>query len=57
MHRLRTVTYLDVNAVAGHHAMPAALLFSFQNDSKNLDPFYKMDLDLWDCLGRVKLVL
>ena len=27
MHRLRTVTYLDVSAVAGHHAMPAALLF------------------------------
>ena len=23
---------------------------------KNLDPFYKMDLDLWDYLGRVKLV-
>ena len=29
MHRLRTVTYLDVSAVAGHHAMPAALLFHF----------------------------
>ena len=28
MHRLRTVTSLDVNAVAGHHAMPAALLLS-----------------------------
>ena len=27
MHRLRTVTYLDDSAVAGHHAMPAALLF------------------------------
>ena len=26
MHRLRTVTSLDVSAVAGHHAMPAALL-------------------------------
>ena len=24
---------------------------------KNLDPSYKMDLDLKDCLGRVKLVL
>ena len=31
--------------------------FSFQNTPKNLDPFYKMDLDLCDCLGRVKLVL
>ena len=29
MHRLRTVSYLDVSAVAGHHAMPAALLFFF----------------------------
>ena len=28
MHRLRTVTSLDVSAVAGHHAMPAALLFN-----------------------------
>ena len=26
MHRLRTVTSFDVSAVAGHHAMPAALL-------------------------------
>ena len=24
---------------------------------KNLDPSYKMELDIWDCLGRVKLVL
>ena len=31
--------------------------FSFQNNPKDLDPSYKMDLDLWDCLGRVKLVL
>ena len=31
--------------------------FSFPNNPKNLDPSYKMDLDLWDCLGRVKLVL
>ena len=28
MQRLRTVTSLDVSAVAGHHAMPAALLFT-----------------------------
>ena len=26
MQRVRTVTLLDVSAVAGHHAMPAALL-------------------------------
>ena len=23
-------------------------MFSFQNNPKNLDPSYKMDLDLWD---------
>ena len=28
-------------------------LFSFQNNPKDLDPSYKTDLDLWDCLGRV----
>ena len=33
-------------------------LFSFLNNPKDLDPSYKkMDLDLWDCLGRVKLIL
>ena len=32
-------------------------LFSFQNNPKKLDPSYKMDLDLWDCLGRVILIL
>ena len=31
--------------------------FSFQNNPKDLDPSCKVDLDLWDCLGRVKLVL
>ena len=31
--------------------------FSFQNDPRNLDLSQKMDLDLWDCLGRVKFVL
>ena len=33
------------------------IFFSYQNNPKNLDPSYKMDLDLWDCLGRVKFVL
>ena len=28
-------------------------LFSFQNNPKDLDPSLKMDLDLWDCLGKV----
>ena len=31
-------------------------LFSFQNNRKNLDLSYKTDLDLRNCLGRVKLV-
>ena len=31
--------------------------FFFQNNPKDLDPSRKMDLDLWVCLGRVKLVL
>ena len=30
-------------------------IFSFQNNPKDLDPSCKMDLDLWDCLGRVKI--
>ena len=30
--------------------------FLFLNNPKNLDPSYKMDLGLWDCLGRVKLI-
>ena len=32
-----------------------AEFFSFQNNPKDLDPSCKMDLDLWDCLGRVKI--
>ena len=31
--------------------------FSFQNNPKDLDLSCKTDLDLWNCLGRVKLVL
>ena len=44
----------------GMHNVPyffAYKFFSFQNNSKNLDLSYKVDLDLWDCLGRVKLIL
>ena len=26
----------------------------FCNNPKDLDPSYKMDLDLWECLGRKK---
>ena len=28
--------------------------FPSKTIKKNLDPSYKIDLDLWDCLGRVK---
>ena len=31
--------------------------FSFQNNQKNLDLSYKMDLDLLDSFGSVKFVL
>ena len=32
--------------------------FSSKNQTTiDLDPSYKTDLDLWDCLGRVKLIL
>ena len=31
--------------------------FSFQNNAKNLDPSYKMALDLRDCLGRKGKIL
>ena len=37
MQRLRTVTSLDVSAVAGHHAMPAALLFIFANSPNGVN--------------------
>ena len=33
------------------------VFFPFQNNPKNLDLSYKTDLDFWDCLGRVKLIL
>ena len=32
-------------------------LFPSKTIPKDLDPSYKTDLDLWDCLGKVKLVL
>ena len=31
--------------------------FSLQNNPKDLDPSSKTDLDLLDCLGRVKFLL
>ena len=32
-------------------------ILPFLNNPKDLDPSYKMDLDLWDCFGRKKLCL
>ena len=31
--------------------------YSFKDNPKNLDPSYKIDLDLWDCVRRVKLAI
>ena len=48
----------------GLHCLPAYFFgykkeafYPFQNNAKILDPSYKMDLDLWDCLGMVELIL
>ena len=32
-------------------------MLPFLNNPKDLDPSYKMDLDLWDCFGRKNLHL
>ena len=32
-------------------------LFFLPKQSKKLDPFIMINLDIWDCLRRVKLVL
>ena len=46
MQRLRTVTSLDVSAVAGHHAMPAALLFFTLIAGQKIAEFaHSIDLD------------
>ena len=42
-------------AAVYHISSVIRLFFSFQHNPKNLDPCYKTDLDLWDCLGRVKV--
>ena len=31
------------------------MVFTLQNNHKNLDPSYNMDLDYWDCFGRMDL--
>ena len=49
--------YVFAFSVMYHISSVIRQSFSFQNNPKDLDPSYKMDLDLWDCLVRVKLVL
>ena len=46
-----------IRDLRGHLLHTVTFLVSFQNNPKDLDPSDKMDLDLWDCLGMVKLVL
>ena len=45
--------------VAGTYQISSVIRQSvfLQNQSQKLDQSYKMDLDLWDYLGKVKLVL
>ena len=45
----------NVSAIAYFFGYKTEFFF-FQNNLKDLDPSYKTDLDLLDCLGRVKLV-
>ena len=54
---LNSPPYLDLWHIYHISSAIRWSFFSFQNNLKNLDPSYKMDLDLWDCLGRVKLVI
>ena len=54
------VNFLWVNKVNVKYRISWSLIrlifFPFQNNPKNLDPSYKTDLDLWNSLGKVKLV-
>ena len=41
-----------------HYHISSAIrqeIFVFQNNLKNLDPSYKMELDFWDCFGGGKV--
>ena len=49
MQRLRTVTSLDVSAVAGHHAMPAALLLNIVMIRVFVLLFYSVDVTAVAC--------
>ena len=39
------------------YRISSVMSVSFQNNPKNPDLSHKMNLDLWDCLGKVKLIL
>ena len=65
--RFGILTLVDVNSHSGKYghkylhlhrfyciSLVLRRIFSFLNNAKNLDPSYEMDLDLLDCLGRVK---
>ena len=47
----------ELNTVYRISSVIKRSFFSFQNNPRDLDPSCKMDLDLWDRLGREKLVL
>ena len=44
-----------VNILTYHISSVKDGFFPLPNNPKNLDLSFKTDLDLWDCLGRVKL--
>ena len=45
-------SYTGRNSLPYFFENKTEFLFSFQNNLRDLDPSYKMDLDLWDGLGR-----
>ena len=44
-------------AASYHISLVIRHSFFLPSNPKNLNPCYKTDLNYWDCLGRVKLVL
>ena len=44
------------NSILYFFGYKTEFFFSFHKQSQKLDPSYKMDLGLWDCSGRVKLI-
>ena len=55
--RKTIIKLLNINEINVPYFFGYKTDFSFENNPKDLDLYCKMDLDLWDCLGRVKLVL